>query len=68
MVDTIGFKNGGWMDEDGSPSSDKLHLTELITRSKDGREIDDTMTIDGRIYYNAPFVFWHKYAYAPKTT
>lgn len=68
VVDTIGFKNNGWMDEDGSPSSNKLHLTERFTKENDGRIIEDRITIDDPVYYTAPFVYVHKYTYAPNAT
>ena len=68
VVDTIGFKDGGWMDEYGSPSSDKLHLRERFTKTRAGREIDDEITIDDPVNYTAPFVYLHKYTYAPNAT
>lgn len=66
VVDSIGFKDGGWMDEYGSPSSDKLHLIERIT--KQDRVINDQITIDDPVNYNAPYVYVHKYTYAPNAT
>ena len=68
LVDTIGFKNGGWMDEAGSPSSSKLHLSERITKTDGGKEIDDAITIDDPVYYKKPFVYLHKYFYVPGAT
>ncbi len=68
VVDTIGFKEGGWMDEAGSPSSSKLHLSERITKVNGGKEIDDMITVDDPVYYNKPFVFAHKYIYVPGAT
>jgi len=68
VVDSIGFKNGGWMDENGSPSSDKLHLYERFTKKKGGHMIEDQITIDDPVNYTAPFVYVHDYTYAPNAT
>jgi hypothetical protein len=44
-VDTTGFRNGGWMDEYGDPSSARLHLSEVLSKRQDG-SIQDDLTID----------------------
>lgn len=44
LVDTVGFNDKTWLDRDGHPHSDQLHVTERFHRSdRDNMTIDITM-------------------------
>jgi hypothetical protein len=44
VVETIGFRDGGWLDMTGTPSSDAMRITERFRRpSLSGLEIDITI-------------------------
>src|SRR5438874_1558339 len=45
VVDTIGFNEKFWMERQGSPHTDKLHLIERFTRT-DGNNMKIELTID----------------------
>jgi hypothetical protein len=54
VVETTGFRDGGWLDVDGSPLTDAAKWTERIRRPTFGRlEID--ITIDDPKAYTKPF-------------
>lgn len=53
VVDTVGFRDGGWMDEYGSPSSDKLHVSERIAKRSDGT-LQFDITFEDPTYYTKP--------------
>jgi hypothetical protein len=65
MVDTVGFKDQGWMDEYGSPSSTKLHVTEKIRKIEKGEQLEDVITVDDPTYYTKPFSFRQVYQWRP---
>jgi hypothetical protein len=54
VVDTIGLRDGGWLDVNGSPLSDKAHVTERIQRPQYGKMTVD-ITIDDPVNYSKPF-------------
>ena len=55
VVDTVGFNDKTWLDGDGHPHSDALHLVERIRRvSHDAMTID--FTIDDPKAYTKPWV------------
>jgi hypothetical protein len=54
VVDTLGFNDKGWLDNDGHPHSDALHLTERIRRASHDTLIDD-VTIDDPKAYTKPW-------------
>jgi len=54
VVDTIGFNERFWMDREGMPHTDKLHLTERFTRT-DFNSMKFEMTIDDPGAYTAPW-------------
>lgn len=64
VVDTIGFRDGGWMDEYGSPSSDKLRVTERISKQPDGTLKFD-MTFEDPTYYSKPVSYTRSWAWNP---
>jgi hypothetical protein len=54
VVDTVGFRDGGWLDVNGNPFTSATRLTERFRRVSYGRlEID--LTIDDRKAYTRPW-------------
>ena len=66
-VDTTGFRDGGWMDEYGDPSSPRLHLSEVVTKRQDG-SIQDDLTIDDPTYYSGPTSIRRTWQWSPNST
>ena len=54
VVETIGFKDGGWLDINGSPLSDKARVTERFRRPTYGT-IEIEQTVDDPVNYTRPF-------------
>jgi hypothetical protein len=54
VVETAGFRDGLWLDTNGSPMSDQAKMTERITRPDYGT-LDIALTIDDPKNYTAPF-------------
>jgi hypothetical protein len=64
VVDTIGFNEKTWLDGDGHPHSDALHLVERIRRtSRDSLSID--FTIDDPKAYTKPWVAHNEFELKP---
>jgi hypothetical protein len=54
VVETTGFRDGGWLDINGTPLSDRAKLTERFRRVSYGRlEID--ITVDDEKFYTRPW-------------
>ena len=54
VVETIGFNGKGWLDTNGHPTSDALHVTERFKR-KDVGHMDIQITIDDPKVYTKPW-------------
>jgi len=54
VVDTIGFNDKGWLDRDGHPHSDALHLVERIRRLSP-KALEYEVTIDDAKAYKKPW-------------
>jgi len=54
VVQTIGFKDGMWLDRSGSPSTDAARLTERFTRVNYGK-LEIEITVDDPKAYTAPW-------------
>jgi hypothetical protein len=54
VVDTIGFNERSWLDQDGHPHSEKLHTIERFTRT-DERTLHYQVTIDDPGAYAEPW-------------
>ena len=65
VVDTIGFKGGGWMDEYGSPSSASLHLIERWHKLSGGQQLEDEVQVQDRVYYTRSFSFHEIFQWRP---
>ena len=64
VVDTIGFNDKTWLDNDGHPHSEELHLEERIHRtSHDALRID--VTIDDSKAYTKPWTAHWNYELKP---
>lgn len=55
IVETIGFNDESWLDNDGHPHSDQMRLEERFTRA-DHDTIESTMTLTDPKAYTAPWV------------
>lgn len=65
LVDTTGFKDGGWLDtKKGRPHSDALHVTERFQRTDFGH-MRLTVTIDDRKAYRKPWTIQAMLRYQP---
>jgi hypothetical protein len=56
VVDTVGFNNRGWIDGNGRPQTEKLHVTERFHRMTRGI-LDVMITIDDPGAYEKPWSF-----------
>lgn len=54
VVDTRGFKDT-WLDSDGAPHSEALHVVERIRRLPGGTQMEDRMTIDDPATLSGPW-------------
>src|SRR6185436_5790340 len=54
VIDTINFNDRSWIDKVGHPHSDKMHLTERLTRT-DHDHLKMEITIDDPVYYTKPW-------------
>jgi hypothetical protein len=54
VVETTGLRDGGWLDVNGSPLSDKARVTERFERPQYGKMTVD-VTIDDPLNYAQPF-------------
>ena len=54
VVETSNIKEGGWLDNNGKPATDALHVTERFHRKDFGR-LDLQITIDDRKAYTKPW-------------
>ena len=54
VVETIGFKDGGWLDINGSPLSEKARTIERFRRTTYGT-LEIEQTIDDPVNYTRPF-------------
>jgi hypothetical protein len=70
VIDTVGLgfgdgrNNHSWLDADGHPRTNKLHIVERLTRPELGR-IADEITIDDSGAYTRPWKVVEKSALAP---
>ena len=56
VVETSGFRDGGWLDVDGSPLTDAAKMTERFTRRDFGHiDIEITVTVDDPKAYTRPW-------------
>jgi len=66
VVETKGFNDKGWLDTNGHPVTDALHVTERYTR-KDFGHMDVAITIDDPKAYTRPWTVVEPAVYQPDT-
>lgn len=66
VVETAGFNNYGWLDNDGKPATDALHVTERFRR-KDFGHLEIQATIDDPKAYTKPWTVTLPYVLMPDT-
>ena len=66
VVDSLGFKDQSWIDEWGTPGSDKLRLTERIRRPSYGT-LQIQMTVEDPKTFTKPFSFTVQQRLMPDT-
>jgi hypothetical protein len=66
VVESIGFRDGGWLDRMGHPHSDQLHLTERYRRSDFGH-LSIEVTIDDPKTYARPLTYTQGTVLLPDT-
>jgi hypothetical protein len=55
VVDTVGYNRLGWIDEWGTPHSDKLHMIQRFTKADGGKTLTIATTFDDPVYFTKPF-------------
>ena len=66
VVDTIGFSERVWIDREGSPTTDRLHLTERFTRT-DMNTLKYEVTVDDPAAYTATWTGGFMLRWSPNT-
>jgi hypothetical protein len=66
VVESAGFRDGGWLDRMGHPHSDQLHLTERYRR-RDFGNLSIEMTIDDPNTYAKPLTYTQPFVLLPDT-
>ena len=66
VVETAGFNDHGWLDNDGRPSTDALHVTERFRR-KDFGHMDIVITVDDPKAYTKPWTVTEPFKLLPDT-
>lgn len=66
VVETTGFNNTGWLDNDGRPATDALKVTERFQR-KDVGHMDLVITIDDPKAYTKPWTVTEPFKLLPDT-
>src|SRR6185436_14438890 len=68
VVETDGFRDGGWLDTGkGHPHSDALHVTERYRRTSFGK-MESLVTIDDPKAYTKPWTAKVKFKLLPDTS
>jgi len=67
-VDTVGFNASEPLDAAGLPHGEKLHITEKLSRSGDGRQLVDLITIEDPEFYTKPFTVKASFTARPDLT
>ena len=66
VVETTGLRDGGWLDVNGSPFTDKVKFTERFTRVDYGHMIVD-ITVDDPTAYTQPFTVRVEHGLMPES-
>ncbi|MDB5458900.1 MAG: hypothetical protein JWO72_641 [Caulobacteraceae bacterium] len=65
VIDTTGLKKETLLNEAGDPHSEKLHIVQRLTKSADGKSIENLMEVDDPGAYSKPFVTRYTYYWRP---
>lgn len=65
IVDTIGFKPGGWLDETGTPGDRNEHMIERIRKTDGGQSLEDQVTVEDPSLFTRPVTFKVIYTWKP---
>lgn len=68
VVDTIGFRDGSWLDETGTPGDHNEHLVERFQKVDGGTKIEDSVTIDDPGVFSHPLSFTVPFTWRPDAT
>jgi hypothetical protein len=69
VVEITGFKNGLWLDVNGTPASKQAKLTQRIRKVKSDRwYLEVTNTLDDPTYYTRPWSWVRDFAWRPDMT
>jgi hypothetical protein len=66
VVESLGFKDRGWLDRMGHPHSERLRLIERFTR-RDFGHMDLSITVDDPKTYTEPFTYTQRMRLLPDT-
>jgi hypothetical protein len=66
VVDTTALNKDTLINEAGDPHSDKLHIIERWSKSKDGKVLTDLLTIDDPGAYSKPWSIAYTYYWRPE--
>jgi hypothetical protein len=66
VVDTVGFNDRFWLDRQGVPTTEKLHLTEKLTRT-DYNTIKYEVTVDDPGAYTKPWTSGFNLRWTPNS-
>jgi hypothetical protein len=66
VVETTGFNNQGWLDNDGRPATDAERVTERFQR-KDFGHMDSVVTVDDPKAYTKPWTVMFPLKLLPDT-
>lgn len=67
VVETRAFRDGGWLDDYGDPSSGQLMLLERYTKQPNG-SLRIEATINDPVYYSEPIRLVRNWAWTPNVT
>jgi hypothetical protein len=68
VIDTVQFNTVTPLDSTGLPHGERLHVIEKITKSSDGRELVDLITIEDPEFYSRPWTVKMSYRLRPDLT
>jgi hypothetical protein len=66
VIDTVGLRGDRWLDYQGTPAGDKLHVIERVKKINDGKTLDYVMTIDDPEMYTKPWSFHRIFLWKPQ--
>jgi hypothetical protein len=68
LVDTIGFNDATWLDEQGLPHGNQLHVTERWSLEESGQRLNIAFEVTDTATYSEPWQFSLAFRRLPRTT